>query len=184
VTEDLWILTGLRAGEPGAARALWIRFSPLVFRVLRQVVGPSADNEDLAQDVFLTVLKRIHRLREPEALGAFIYSVARFAGRNEHRKRSRYRRLKCRLGEASSRLVVTTDVDGREALLRFATLLVRLNSQERLAFALRFIERRKFPEIASTLGVSLSTAKRRATRARNRIALLVASDPVLTALQG
>jgi RNA polymerase sigma-70 factor (ECF subfamily) len=178
MNDDVSILTGLRAGEPHAARALWNRLSPLVFRTLRRMIGPDPDAEDLAQDVFMTVLRRAHSLRDPSALGSFICSIAQFAVRDVFRGRLRHQRFDRHLNEVTND-VVTVDVDGREALLRFTTILARLRPQERMVFALRFIEGMKCNEIASALGVSLATVKRRLKRARSSVALVALRDPVL-----
>jgi len=178
MNENVSILAGLRAGEPRAARALWIRFSPLVFRTLRRMIGPGPDAEDLAQDVFMIVLRRVHSLRDPSDLGSFICSIAQFAVRDVFRGRLRHQRLDRHLSEVAHD-VVTIDVDGREALLRFTTILARLRPQERMVFALRFIEGMKCNEIAWALGVSLPTVKRRLKRARSWVALVAERDPVL-----
>jgi RNA polymerase sigma-70 factor (ECF subfamily) len=178
---EISILTALRAGEPHAARTLWIRFSPLVLRIFNRMVGSGPDNEDLVQDVFLTVFRRVHSLRNPNALGPFIASVARFAARAKRRERLRGRLQRAQLSEASQDLVVTTNVESREGLLRFMTILFRLRPEDRSAFALRTIEGKDLCETASALGVSRATVKRRVLRARNRIALLARRDPVLRA---
>jgi RNA polymerase sigma-70 factor (ECF subfamily) len=177
--DDVSIVRALRARDPRAANALWSRFAPLVFRILRRMVGPGPHNEDIAQEVFLTVLMSLDKLKEPKALGAFIISVTEFAVRDEYRARRRSGRLDRRLGETPHRPFVTTDADSREALLRFATILGRLRPPERLAFALRFVEGQGFSEMASALGVSLATVKRRVKRARDRIAALAERDPIL-----
>jgi RNA polymerase sigma-70 factor, ECF subfamily len=177
---DVSILTALRAGEPHAARALWTRFQPLVSRVLGHMVGPGPHNEDLAQDTFFTVFRRIHMLRDPIALRPFIVSVAVYTAWREIRKRRRHRRLiRDLIGGSSDELVVTTDFDSREGLLRLATILARLRPRERSAFSLRFIEGKDLGDIASALGVSRATVKRRLARARNRMALAAGRDPAL-----
>jgi RNA polymerase sigma-70 factor (ECF subfamily) len=173
------ILVALRAGVPDAARALWIRFTPLVFWILRRVMGTGSDIEDLAQDVFLTIFERIHRLRDPNALGAFVASVARFTARNKHRDRAVSRRRDRQIREVLLDHVISTDVEGREGLNRLATILIRLHPKERSVFALRFVEGMKLSDIALALGSSLATIKRRARRARIRVVTLAGRDPVL-----
>jgi RNA polymerase sigma-70 factor (ECF subfamily) len=179
MSEDESILLALRAGEEHAARALWLRFAPVVRQVLRRMVG-DANTEDLAQDAFLTVFSRVHKLKEPAALRSFIVSIAKFTARDERRKRARARRhAGGDLADVSDQLVVTTDVDSREGLFRFAMILGRHGPRERAAFALRFLQGKDLVETASALGVSISTAKRRSARARNRIAFLAGRDPAL-----
>jgi RNA polymerase sigma-70 factor (ECF subfamily) len=131
------------------------------------------------QDVFLTVFRRVDSLRNPNALGPFIASVARFAAQARRRERLRVRRRDVQLDEVPPGAAVATDIESREGLLRFMTILFRLRPAERSAFALRFIEGKDVCDTASALGVSRATVKRRVLRARNRIALLARRDPVL-----
>jgi RNA polymerase sigma-70 factor (ECF subfamily) len=176
---DVSLLMALRTGKPDAVRALWMRFSPLVYRILHRLVGPGPDSDDLAQDVFLTMLKRLPSLRDPNALGPFIISIATFTAMSQHRGRMVSRRRERWIREVSHAPIVTNDVEGREGLLRLATILFRLRPHDRSVFALRFIEGRGVGDIASALGVSMATVKRRMRRARIRVAWLAERDPVL-----
>jgi len=60
-------------------------------------------------------------------------------------------------------------------------MLNRLNARDRQAFVLRFIEAKALIDVASTLRVSLATAKRRIARSSARIAFLAERDPILAA---
>jgi len=178
--EDISIVMALRAGEPQAARALWLRFEPLVSQVLRRLVGPGPHVEDLAQDVFMTMFRRVHRLRDPTAVRSFIVSIAKFTARQERRKLWISRQpVGDGLHEPASEPVSTPDVDAREGLLRLAEILAGLRTRERSAFVLRFIEGKGISETASELGVSVATVKRRLTRARSRIVMVARRDPAL-----
>jgi RNA polymerase sigma-70 factor (ECF subfamily) len=70
--------------------------------------------------------------------------------------------------------------DAREALVRFRAILERLNVSDRTAFVLRFVDGIELTEVASALGVSLATIKRRLARVRSRVVLLVERDASLS----
>jgi RNA polymerase sigma-70 factor (ECF subfamily) len=178
--DDVLLVSALVNRHPDAARVLWKRFAPMVFRMLRRTLGRDDEIEDLAQEVFLCVFQKAHTLRRPRAFKAFIISVTVLTGRQEIRRRWVRRRLPettDRLGPESE--TITGRSDAREALLRFYRILDRLRPTDRAAFVLRFIEALALEDVARALDISLATTKRRLARGWSKIELLVARDPFL-----
>jgi len=178
--EDADLVRALIAGEHDAPRALWRRFAPMVFRILRRAFGPTQDVEDIAQEIFLCVFEKVSTLREPTALRSFIISVTALTVRGEVRRRwvRRSVRLAVR-GDASEEALVEIDTDSREALARFYRVLDRLSARDRTMFVLRFIEEIPLLQVADASGVSLATAKRRLVYAWSKVRLLMERDPIL-----
>ncbi len=85
-SDDADLARALIAKDPQAPRALWRRFAPMVFRMLRRALGPGHDVEDLAQEVFLCVFEKVPTLREPKALKAFVISITVLTTRSELRR--------------------------------------------------------------------------------------------------
>jgi RNA polymerase sigma factor (sigma-70 family) len=73
----------------------------------------------------------------------------------------------------------TPDVESRELLRKFYTLLDRLSARDRLVFILRRVESMTIEEIAATMDLSPSTVKRSMTHASRRLSRWVESDPRL-----
>ena len=61
--DDPTLVARLVARDPRAATLLWRRFAPMVFRMLRRMLGPGSDIEDLAQEVFLCVFQKVPQLQ-------------------------------------------------------------------------------------------------------------------------
>ena len=178
--EDAALARALIARERHAPRALWRRFAPLVFRILRRTLGPGHEVEDLVQDIFLCVFEKVPGLREPTALRQFILSITAITARCEIRRRWMRRWIRLASKEdAGMEPVFHVDMDSREALRRFYAVLDRLNVRDRTLYVLRFIEGLGLRDVAAASGLSLATAKRRLARARSRVRLLVERDPVL-----
>jgi RNA polymerase sigma-70 factor (ECF subfamily) len=178
--DDEALARALVGRDPAAARLAWQRFSPMVRRIVRRAVGPVGEVEDLVQDVFLRLFLKVHTLREPKVLQAFIISITTLTLRQELRRRKLKSWLGLRPDPAASDLrVVHPDPLAREALERFYTLLDRFSSRDRTAFVLRFLEGMELCEVAAALGVSLATAKRCLVRAQRRMQALVECDPLL-----
>jgi RNA polymerase sigma-70 factor (ECF subfamily) len=177
---DAELVRALIAREPHAPRALWRRFAPLVFRILRRTFGPGPEIEDLAQDIFLCVFGKVPTLREPAALRKFIISITTITARSEIRRRwvRRWSRLASK-EDASKEVAFHVDLDSREALTRFYAVLDRLNGRDRMLFVLRFMEELSLRDVAAASGLSVATAKRGLARAWSRVRLLAERDPVL-----
>jgi RNA polymerase sigma-70 factor (ECF subfamily) len=178
--DDATLVHRLIDEHPHAARLIWQRFAPMVHGILRQSFGRDDAVEDLAQEVFLCVFQKASTLREAQALRAFVMTVTVFTASQERRRRwSRPRQRWQRLLTDPGQLVSDQPIESREALRRFLLVLGRIKVEERTAFALRFIEGMPIENVATTLDVSVATAKRRVSRAWSRVALLAARDTAL-----
>jgi RNA polymerase sigma-70 factor (ECF subfamily) len=178
--DDATLVHKLLEQHPDAARLIWQRFAPMVHRILRRSFGPDEDVEDLAQEVFMCVFQKASTLREPQALKAFVITVTAFTVRGELRRRWSRRWLRRQKAAAGpGQLVFHQDVESREALRRFYTILDRVGVQDRTAFVLRFIEGMPLEDVAVALDVSVATAKRRLSRAWDRVVLLAERDTAL-----
>ncbi len=163
-----------------APRVAWTRFAPLVRRILRRSLGPQHDVEDIVQDVFLCLFERVHTLRDPVALKAFVIAITVRTARYEIR-RARVRRWVglSRTAELPDLRVVHADTRSQHALIHFYRALNRINERDRTAFVLRFIEGMEAAEVAAALEVSVPTARRCFTRAWERVTFFAQRDPFL-----
>src|SRR5579862_7421922 len=72
---DAALAEALRRGEREAELEAWNRFSPGAAEMLRRLLGPGPDREDLLQEVFLRFFRRIGTLREPAAVRGFLGGI-------------------------------------------------------------------------------------------------------------
>jgi RNA polymerase sigma-70 factor (ECF subfamily) len=157
------------------------RHAPRVRRVLARVLGPDPELSDLVQDVFVTAFSTLERLEEPSALGAWLTQIAVFTGRGRIRRRSRWRFLRfVAPEELPERLVPAHDAVTTATARALYRVLDRLHREERVAFALRHIDGMELTEVALACDVSLSTIKRRLSRAENMFLSLARTEPELS----
>ena len=90
--DDATLARAASGGDPRATSVLWDRFSPLVRRMLRRTLGPTADVEALLQEVFLRALRQLGGLPESAQLKPFVVAVTVRVLSGEL-KRNRMRRL-------------------------------------------------------------------------------------------
>jgi RNA polymerase sigma-70 factor (ECF subfamily) len=173
------LLSGILDGDPVAQGTLWDAYAPLVRGVLRRSLGPSADVDDTLQEVFLTFFRVAKNLRDPEALRPFLIGIAMRMARGELRKRRVRRWFFLSDDGAVPEGATGDDGDAREAVRRLYAILDDLDTESRLAFVLRQIEGLELEEVASALGLSLATTKRRLAKVIPVVDARVRADVVL-----
>lgn len=180
---DAELVAALRRGESWAAAVLLDRHGPLVERLIRRIMGHDVDLADLVQDAFATILSSIDQLRDDHAVKAWMSSIAVHTAHRAIRRRQLSRWIffwqKDEIYDAPAR---DTDFGARECIRHVYAALDQLPADERILFALRFIEEMQLEDIANTCGVSLATIKRRITRAQQRFTTIAQRDPVLRPL--
>jgi RNA polymerase sigma-70 factor (ECF subfamily) len=178
---DADIVSGLRDGASWAQAALFDRYGGEVERVLRRVLGQDRHTElaDVVHDTFVQAFASAHHLRDAEALRGWLRSVATHTACKTIRSRSRRSWLRFYAPEELPEARTEPDPEAREACRRTYRVLERMKAEERVVFALRYIEGCEVAEVAALCSVSLSTIKRRLRRAEQRFAALAQGDDVL-----
>jgi RNA polymerase sigma factor (sigma-70 family) len=181
---DAALVAALKDDEPWARREVWDRYAGPVRRYLARALGQPADDvEDLTQEVFLRVFVRRAAIRNPEALREFTLAVASRV--LMWHLRSRWIRRRVRLSNDGEVPEIAVDrapeEEARDALRRCRRILDVLSARERVAFTLRFMEEMTLEEVAVTMRISLSTAKRLLARAAKAVTARVARDAGLRA---
>ena len=186
--DETALVEALRANHPGAKAALFQRYVKLVERIITHVLGFDAELPDVLQDVFAAALSSIHSLHDPSALQAWLASVAALTARKVLRSRARRSWLRRFTDSAEDEqyepAAPGVDVEGRRALRGVYSALSKLPADERIAFALRFIDGMELTEVAAACSVSLATIKRRLTRAERRFLANARNHPELSAWIG
>ena len=73
---DRDIVQRCRGGEVGAFEELYKRFGSRLYTVAYRMTGSAADAEDLLQDIFLQVYRRLGTFRGEAALGTWLHRIA------------------------------------------------------------------------------------------------------------
>jgi RNA polymerase sigma-70 factor, ECF subfamily len=175
---DAELVAALTEGRPEAFRAAWKRFSPLVGGVLRHALG-SDELEDVQQDVFSCLFRRVATLRDPSALRPFVLAITLNTVKHERRRRRRRARMELRPDLAQLDLVARDEPATSLAFVRFAALVRKLAERERATFVFRFVEGMTVSQVAVALNISEPTARRSFSRAWARMQKWAAQDPFL-----
>lgn len=167
------------AGKATQAELLHARLSPMVNRLLWSFLGSDPDRDDIAHDIFIKILRGVHRVRDSSRLEAWAMRVTMNSVKNEFRRRKLRRFLSLDLLGDEDHPRVHPDFVGRELLVRAERVLEALPVEERLAVTLQLFEEATAERIAEVCGFSVRTAKRRLSTGRERFLRLARRDPVL-----
>jgi RNA polymerase sigma factor (sigma-70 family) len=162
-------------GEAGAVRpefdAIYEAWFDRVASWVAAMGAPPGDREDLVQDVFIVVLRRLPSF-DGENIAAWLYQITRRRVR-DFRRLSWFKRLLFRDRsslEALGGSETNTAGDLRDQRRRLDHLLEVLGEEQRAAFVLFEIEGLSGEEIASMQGVPLNTVWARIHTARKKLA--------------
>ncbi len=153
------------AGDRDAIDSLIQRYQQDIFRMVYVRTGSLMDAEDITQDIFIKVVKRIGRLRDPNQFKSWLYRLAINQVIDHHRKR----RLLSYFGfekknpsesvEASGGRDPSSDLLRKEFQIRLSSYLKSLPAAEREVFMLRFIDGLKIREIVMVMQKAESSVK-------------------------
>jgi RNA polymerase sigma-70 factor (ECF subfamily) len=166
--DDRELIAAVLAGEREAARHLYERHAPRVYRLIYRVIGKPELAEEYTQDTFVKVFRRLSQFRGDAAFTTWLHSVAMSSVLSGMRKLRRLRARETELAEASSVAARTTGSDPhlRE---RLQTELERLPVRLRMPVVLHDVEGFTHREIAEMLGVPEGTSKARLSEGRARL---------------
>jgi RNA polymerase sigma-70 factor (ECF subfamily) len=183
VGDDVALVKALRANHPGAKAALFDRYADHVERVVYHVLGVDSEIKDVLHDSFVNAFASVHTLSDPAALKPWLSRVAALTARKVLRTRGR--RSWLRLFSDSSQEAqyepsgAPADLESRVLVRETYAVLDCMPVDERMVFALRFVEGMELSEVANACGVSLATVKRRLRRAEERFNRMALRRPVL-----
>lgn len=178
--EEADLVRRLKAGEEAAFEELVTVYQTRIYRLVFRMLGESGEAEDVAQDVFVTVFRRIESFRGDSKLSTWLYRVAtnhaknriKYLGRRARGKKSELdesRQTPSSIGATSnvSHVPGPAEVlEGRqlEALIKRA--LSELSDEHRELVVLRDIEGLSYDELQEITGLTAGTVKSRLHRAR------------------
>jgi RNA polymerase sigma-70 factor (ECF subfamily) len=177
---DAELAGSLALGELDAAAELYDRYAGSVQGMVRRLLGPDLELDDVVQDVFLTALSNIHKLRDPAFLRSWLLGIAVGKARGYLRARWRRRWLSFlptdQLPDAPGPEADSHVDIGKE----IAAVLDGLRPEERIALLLCRVEGLSLEQGARACEMSLSTFKRRLTRGQQRFASGARRRPALS----
>ena len=131
--------------------------------------GCEAVAEDLAQEVMLTVYRKAAQVRDRAVFRAWVFTIARNALSRHWGQRAREVET-VDLAEVPERFVASKNHSAGTLGFEFHRWMAFLDSQEREALTLRFIDECEYHEIAAAQTIPIGTAQWRVFNAKKKLA--------------
>ena len=178
---DADLVAELVKNRPEAHRLALQRFAPLVRGLLLRSLGGENDIDDLQQEVFWCLFRRVTALRDPLSLRPFVMAITLRTVFHERRRRRTLGQLMLLPEPAQlDRPTKRDEAVASYAFVRLGELVKRLRERERRTFVLRFVEGMTVSEIAESLAISHATTRRSFTRAWLSVNKWAERDPFLS----
>ena len=176
-TNDVELIQRILDGDQGAFTVLVNKYQKSVHALVWRKIGDFHIAEELTQDVFLKVYKRLSTLKRPELFPGWLYVIATrhcvsWLRKKELPTKSLDAMSTVELEEACYAQYKTNR--GEEAAIEHQRefvkrLLQKLPESERTVVTLYYLAEMKSEEISAFLGVSSNTVRSRLRRARERL---------------
>ena len=183
VQDDQDLVRRAQAGDREAIGDLFVLHSHAVRRLLRSVIGPNADLDDLTQEVFLRAHRSLHGFKGKSRFATWLHRLTVNTAISHLRKMKNKNVL---MDPAVLEVVAGDDsasvhesAIGREMVRRLYEILDTVSHKRRAAFTLFEIEGHSLASMAEILGISRASAKSRVWFARREITRKAGDDPYL-----
>jgi RNA polymerase sigma factor (sigma-70 family) len=177
-TSDAKLVDGVRSGDETAFEELYRRYNRRIASFARGIVRDEARAEDVAQEAFLSALRRLRDTDAEIAFKPWIYEIARNAAIDSYRRTSRTEEVPMDSEELLRpsdrwRLAGTAVPDSafvaKERLEHLQGALDELSDTHHRALVMRELEGLSYREIGERLELTRSAVESTLFRARRRL---------------
>jgi RNA polymerase sigma-70 factor (ECF subfamily) len=155
---DIWV-KGCQRGDRKAFDKIFKLYQPRLRYYIRRLDHSSANADDLLQDIWMKVIKKIGTLKDVRAFTAWLYRITRNEVMSKARIRDPF------VGQSEEHLDQHTQdnepVFDDEDATRIHRALDKLKIHQREILTLSFLEQMPYKQIAELLSISVGTVKSR-----------------------
>jgi RNA polymerase sigma factor (sigma-70 family) len=161
-----------------AFAALIQRYLNLVYSVCRRELGDTESAEDVTQAVFLILARKAPQLNRHVVLSGWLFQTARFAAKNARTRKDR----RIAYEERAAQMMPATH-EGEGTWTEIEPLLnqsfAALKEGDRECVLLRYFQDQSFADVGQALGLSEEAARKRVTRALERMRRFFGKEGVI-----
>jgi len=172
VSGERELIDGAARGDRAASRALYERYAPRVYAVVRRIAGDEDLAEDAAQEAWIRAFRALPGFRGDARFSTWLHRIAVNAALQGLRGRERRHEVQ---GPLSEDIPTPSDRGPADPLAgrRLEAALDRLPEGMRAILVLHDVEGFTHGEIAERLGVQPGTSKSQLFKARARMRLIL-----------
>lgn len=164
------IIQKAAGGDMEAFGEIYNKTSGFVYNVAYRIVNNKEDAEEVAQDVFVNIFKKLGTFRFDASFKTWAYRITTNISINYLKRKIKQERNHVSYDDALEKKQITepaaphTNEPGQEEVIH--SLLAVLNPDQRACIVLRNMEGLSYKEIAESLNININTVRSRLKRAR------------------
>lgn len=182
------LLVRAQAGDDLAYGALVLKLEAPVRRFVRRLIGQSWVEDDIVQDVFVSLLQHLDRVDPAQGVRPYVFRMVRNRCYDELRRQGRYETVPIddEPGEGGGTVAALEALDSQPddaahwlmLQLEVREAMDRLPEPQRQALILFAEEELSYAEIAEVLGTNIGTVKSRLFHAKKTLRRLLRPETV------
>ena len=166
----------LTRGEPAALEAIVERYGARVIGLAARLLGWTDGADDVAQDVFVQVLRKGKHFRGQSSLWTWLATLTVNRCRSVQRRRWIQERVLGVIGGKAPEVTETKHLERSETAARVRAQVAQLPVAAREVIVLRYFEELSLDEIATVLGAKRNAIEARLSRARQQLEPLLRNE--------
>lgn len=171
-----------KRGDPAALDWLAKNELPRVERLLRKLLGPRHDLEDLVQITFVETFRALPGFRGESAISTFVAGIAVRVARRAMRPSAWWRRRGTMVDEPVAPEAPERQVIAQEQMRRLRGALERIAPKKQVAFLLWAFEGLSVEDVAKLTDASVAATRSRIFYAQKELRAKAEKDPYLREL--
>jgi len=167
----------VRRGSQSAFREVVTRHLPVVYSAACRMVGDAHLAQEVAQSVFTKLADKAGSIQPPQVLGGWLYTTTRHEAMHALRAEQRRRVREQVAWDMQSIALTPNSSDITEEL---EPAMAELDADDRDALVLRYLANRALRDVGTELGISEEAARKRVSRALERLRTVLEHRAVCT----
>ncbi len=169
---DVDAIRSVAAGDEGAFESLVEKYKHAVLNTSYRYLGDYSEAEDMAQEVFVKVWRNAARFKGNSKFSTWLYRIV-VNHCISHKRKHKVPLVPLDevngLAEQGRDSRVEDQIEDRETSARIRELIAELPSRQKMALVLSAYEHKSYEEIASVMGVTLSSVTSLVFRAKDNL---------------
>ncbi|MDL2221899.1 sigma-70 family RNA polymerase sigma factor [Parabacteroides sp. OttesenSCG-928-N08] len=174
---DIYYVERVLAGETGCFACLIDRYSDPVYNLIVQVVRNREDAQELTQDVFMKVFRKLSTFKSESRFSTWLYRIAYNTAISETRRRKMeylaFDELQLTNAPDPEMSDWLSEVDNHERLDRLDRAMEQLPADERILILLFYMEGHSVEQLTEITALTTSNVKTKLHRIRKKLYLLM-----------
>jgi len=171
--DDLELIRRAQTGDEEALSRLYREYAPIAFKTVFLLVGNRHLAEDIIQETFIQVVRKINGLRDPARFRPWFFQVLTNSAKATYRRRNRHQWLPIDFGVPNESDLATLSpqehLEASEETGELREAIRRLKPAHRTALVLHYFNGLPEHEIARVTGCPVGTVKSRLYHARKAL---------------